>query len=327
MYIRSSPRSQASILITDRVHPLLPEGLENLGYTVHYAPELTLAQIHTLMPELTGIIINSRVKMRRPWIEEGTCLRFIGRLGSGLEIIDRDAAAEHGIEVFSAPEGNANAVAEHALGMLLALAHHLLHADREVRHFHWNREAHRGWELAGKTVGILGMGHTGKAFARKLAGMDVHILAYDKYDSGWQTLFPLIKPVGPERLRDASDVLSIHLPLSEETHHLINRDWLSTSHKGQILINTSRGNHVDTLALLEALQTGQLAGACLDVFENEQPSSMTADERVRYRQLYALPQVVLTPHVAGWTRESLEGIARVLLAKIKDWTQERGPGA
>lgn len=311
--------SKEIVLITDRVHSLLPEGLSKLGYEVRFEPKMALEEIWKQLPELYGIIINSRVSMLQPQVEAGSRLRFIARLGSGMEIIDQAAAASRGIAVFSAPEGNANAVAEHALGMLLALANNLLRCDRQVRTFHWDRELNRGWELKGKTVGILGMGHTGMAFARKLAGMDVQLLAYDKYSSEWERHFPHIKPVGPEVLRRSSDIVSVHLPLSEETYHLIDHEWLQSCKEGLVLINTSRGNHVDTQALMEALQMGRLMGACLDVFEHEQPSRMTAGERSLYATLYAMEQVVLSPHVAGWTVESLEGIARTLLEKISRW--------
>lgn len=313
------------VLITDRAHPLLAEGLSALGFAVDVEPAITLEEVRERVAEYAGIVINTKVKADLDMLERGVKLRFIARLGSGLEIIDLPAAAERGIRVFSAPEGNCNAVAEHALGLLLSLSNKLRLADRQVRELTWDREACRGWELAGRTVGILGMGHTGRAFARKLRGMDVQVLGHDKYATDWVQELPWVQPVDDRELQRSSDILSIHLPLTAETRHYANAAFLSGCRPGVVLINTARGNHIPTADLLAALNSGQVGGACLDVFENERPASWTENERRLYMDLLAHERVVVSPHVAGWTVESLERIASVLLEKIRSWVHGGTP--
>lgn len=307
------------VLITDRVHPLLTGGLAALGYTIYMEPEISMEVLRQRVGEFHGLVINSRIRVDAALLADASRLRFVARLGSGMEIIDLPAAARHGVAVFSAPEGNANAVAEHALGMLLSLANHLNRCDRQVRVRHWDREANRGWELAGKTVGIIGVGHTGSAFAGKLRGMDVRVLGYDKYRDDWSAALPWVERVGLQKLQADAEVISLHLPLTGQTKGLVDRRFLDACRPGMVLINTARGNQVVTADLLDALESGRVAGACLDVFENERPSTWTAGDRELYARLFALEQVVLSPHVAGWTRESLRGIAAVLLQKIRDW--------
>lgn len=307
------------VLITDKVHPLLTGGLAAMGYTVYMSPTISMEELRRRAGEFHGLVINSRIRVDEALLADATRLRFVARLGSGMEIIDLPAAARRGVAVFSAPEGNANAVAEHALGMLLSLANHLHRCDRQVRARHWDREGNRGWELAGKTVGIIGVGHTGSAFARKLQGMDVRVLGHDKYRGDWSQTMPWVERVGLQELRDRSDVISLHLPLTGETRGLVDRNFLEACRPGLVLVNTARGNQVITENLVEALERGKVAGACLDVFGNERPDSWTPEESGLYARLFALEQVVLSPHVAGWTRESLRGIAAVLLDKIRRW--------
>ena len=312
------------VLITDRAHPLLAEGLTALGFAVDVEPNVTLAEVWERVHRYAGIVINTKVKADADMLARGSGLRFIARLGSGLEIIDLPVAAERGIRVFSAPEGNCNAVAEHALGMLLSLSNRLRLADCQVRELAWDRESCRGWELAGRTVGIVGMGHTGRAFARKLRGMDVQVLGHDKYAFDWMEEMPWVKPADAAELQRSADILSIHLPLTPETHHYMHADYFAACRPGVIVINTARGNHIRTADLLQALEQGQVGGVCLDVFENERPASWSADERRIYEALLADDRVVVSPHVAGWTVESLERIASVLLEKITRWAGEGG---
>lgn len=305
------------VLITDDVHESMLPGLEEMGYSVDYYPEITLEEVKKIAGQYQGLVINSKIRVDRRMLEEAPSLRFIGRLGSGLDIIDLPAAEEHGVAVLSVPEGNANAVAEHAVGMLLALANNLIRADREVRRMEWRREANRGFELQGRTIGIVGYGHTGSAFAEKLEGFGVKILAYDKYKSGFAKEHDYVREATWDELIRDSEIISFHVPLTEETRHMVDRDLISALRTGAIIINTSRGKVVDTEALVEGLETGKLRGACLDVFENERPQTFSTDERSIYSRLYAMEQVVLTPHVAGWTVESKEKISRFLLNKIR----------
>ena len=309
------------VLITDGVHMLLQDGLRELGYQVDYDPDISLEAVRDLVDRYEGLIINSKILVDRQLLDAGTKLRFVGRLGSGLEIIDLAYAKAKGVAVLNSPEGNRNAVAEHALGMLLALNNKLLQADREVRAGQWQREKNRGRELMGSTVGLIGFGHTGSSFARKLLGMGVRILAYDKYKTNYTANFPNVEVAGIGRLCREADIISLHLPLTDETRHWVDADFLGRCKEGLLLINTSRGQIVRTRDLITALREGQVGGACLDVFENEKPATFDPEEERLYAELYKLPNTLLTPHVAGWTVESRERLASVLLEKIKDRLQ------
>ena len=307
------------VLITDDCHPELMAGLEQMGYTCAFKPNITAAEAQAEIAEYEGLIINSKIMVDHDFLAGALLLRFVGRLGSGMEVVDKQAAAERGVAIFSSPEGNCNAVAEHATGMLLTLLNNLHTADAEVRHRIWRREANRGVELEGKTVGIIGFGHTGSAFARKLQGWDVRVLAHDKYKTGFAANMPWVQECTPEYIQQESDIISLHLPLHPETRHYANAEFLSACRQGLILINTARGKCVDTNALVVALESGQVSGACLDVFENEKPDTYSIKESELFERLFCFQNVVLSPHIAGWTHESKLKMARVLLAKIVNW--------
>ncbi|MCS6928562.1 MAG: NAD(P)-binding domain-containing protein [Saprospiraceae bacterium] len=305
-------------LITDDCHMVLVEGLETLGFKCDYRPEITPEEVFACIPAYDGLIVSSKIWVNDALLARASRLQFIGRLGSGMEIIDREAAAARGIAVVNSPEGNRNAVAEHALGMLLALLNNLLRADKQVRQGLWQREANRGIELSGKTVGIIGFGHTGSQFARKLAGLEVRVLAYDKYKSNYAADMPWVQETELEVLQKEADIISLHIPLTQETHHLVNTSFFRRCKPGLIIINTSRGACIKTADLVEALEAGQVGGACLDVFENERPETFTPEEVNLYERLYRHERVVLTPHIAGWTHESKQKLAEVLLKRIKE---------
>jgi len=305
------------VLITDGVHPLLQEGLENLGFECDYHPKIALEEVRKRIAPYSGIIINSKITMDRAMFDAAPLLEFVARLGSGMEIVDQVYAAEKGIAVHSAPEGNCNAVGEHALGMLLAHANNLVQSDGEVKQKVWRREANRGFEIMNKTIGIIGFGHTGSSFAAKLSGMGMKILAYDKYKDDYATHLTYVEETGIENIIQNADIISLHLPLNPETKHFVNTEFIEAVARPFILINTSRGNCIDTKALLSGLEKGKITGACLDVFENEKTPTFTAEEHKMYEQLYEYPQVILSPHVAGWTVESKEKLAATLLRKIK----------
>jgi len=308
--------SMKKVLVTDGVDPLLIEGLESLGYVCDYHPKISLAETFERIEPYEGLIVNSKIFVDRIFLDRAVHLKFIGRLGSGMEIIDQVYAAEKGIAVFSAPEGNCNAVGEHALGMLLAMANNMLRADRQVRQFHWDREQNRGFELMGRTVGIIGFGHTGIAFAKKLAGMEMKVLAYDKYKTNYALDFPHVIESEMATIFKEADIISFHLPLTEEVIHLVDEDYIGKCKNGVILINTSRGKVIKTRPLIAGLKSGKIGGACLDVFENEKPATFTKEEKESYEQLYQFEQVILSPHVAGWTTESKRRLAAILLDKI-----------
>jgi D-3-phosphoglycerate dehydrogenase len=304
------------VLITDDCHPSLTEGLERMGYACDFEPDITLAEVRARIGAYHGLIINSKILVDQPLLDAAAQLEFVGRMGSGMEIVDRVYAAKKNVAVLSSPEGNNNAVAEHALGMLLALSNNLLRADRELRRREWRREANRGVELRGRTLGIVGFGYTGSQLARKLAGFEMRVLAHDRYKTGFSKEMPWVEACDIEEIRREADIVSLHLPLTEETRHYVNRDFIAGCKPGFILINTARGQCVDTYALADALEAGQCGGACLDVFENEKPETYSPAEIALYHRLFALDQVILSPHIAGWTVESKKLLAEILVEKI-----------
>ncbi|MEI6410682.1 MAG: NAD(P)-dependent oxidoreductase [Bacteroidota bacterium] len=306
-----------SVLITDDCHPLLMKGLEELGFACTFQPDITPDETLRVIPDFSGLIINSKIIVDRNFLDKAQKLRFVGRLGSGMEIVDRAYTASKGVHVLSSPEGNRNAVAEQALGMLLTLCNHLIRADKEVRQFLWRREANRGWELRGKTIGIIGCGHTGTQFSRKLAGMEMRVLGYDKYVSGYAKGMPWMEETDLTTIQQEADIISLHLPLTTETKHFVDEAFINRCKPGFILINTARGTCIDTAAVIEGLADGRIGGACLDVFENEKTSTYSAAEKAMYGRLYGFENVVLTPHIAGWTHESKQLLAETLLEKIK----------
>lgn len=305
------------VLITDYVHNALISGLESLGFDVEYDQNFKPENLDSKLPELSGIVINSKIKMMRHRIEMAKQLKFIARLGSGLEIIDLKAAKDNNVYVYNSPEGNRNAVAEHALGMLLTLANNIRKGDKEVRSNIWNREQNRGFELEGKTIGIVGMGNTGQSLARKLSGWTLRIVFYDPYVLTIPNDLDYIEQVNLEELQQVADIISLHVQLTPETRYMVDEEFLKACKKDAILINTSRGKVVKTNDLIKSIENGHLKGACLDVFENEKPQTYTSEENSMYKKLFAMDNIVLTPHVAGWTHESLYKIAKVLLKKIK----------
>lgn len=304
------------VLITDAVHELLIDGLTRAGYQCDYLPDISMAQTMDMIPEYEGLIINSKILVKQPLLDKAVRLRFVGRLGSGLEIVDLAYARQKGVRILSSPNGNCDAVAEHALAMLLATAINLRQADSEVRQDVWNRELRRGWELGGKTVGIVGFGHTGSAFARRLSGFNVQILAYDKYKSNYASDMPHVCETSMERIWAEADIVSIHLPLTEETCYLIDDEWLTRLKKSVVFINTSRGQIIRTATLLNHLDNGNIRAACLDVFENEKPHTYTPEEAALFHDLWSRDNVLVTPHIAGWTVESKQRLAQILLDKI-----------
>ena len=307
------------VLVTDAVHEVLPQGLRDLGYAVDYEPDVTLAEVRRRVGDYEGLVINSKILVDRALLDAAPSLRWVGRLGSGLEIVDRAHAKARGVAVISSPEGNAPAVGEHALAMLLCLANRLLLGDRQVRAHAWDREAARGWELKYRTVGIIGYGHTGPAFAKTLRGFGCPVVAYDKYRRDFTGETPWVRAAtSAAEVLERCDVVSLHLPLTDETRGYLGAAELARMRPGAVLINTSRGLAVDLPALVESLESGRLGGACLDVFPNEKTATFSAGERALMDRLAALPHVALSPHVAGWTVESKKQLAVLLLDKITE---------
>lgn len=307
-----------NVLITDNCHPDLIEKLTDRGFKVDYLPHLSLDEIDNIIANYKGIIINTRVRMDQRRIDLGTSLRFIGRMGSGLDIIDLKHASSRNIKVISSPEGNAQAVAEHALSMLLSLLNKLPLGASQIKNLKWNRENARGRELSGLTVGIIGYGHTGSAFAQVLAGFNVRIKVYDKYkEVKPQTIYKAdLVPVSLPDICNTCDIISFNIPLTDETALLIDESFINKVKTGIILINTSRGGIADLNAIQAGLISGKIGGCCLDVFPNEKTETFTLQEKVQMNAFSVHPAVIMTPHVAGWTIESKEKIANVLVEKI-----------
>lgn len=303
-------------MITDPVHPLLIEELEGMDYVVDYQPSASQNSVLEVISEYTGLIINSKINADVQLIDRGVRLKFIGRLGAGLEVIDQPYASSKGIKCFNTPEGNCDAVAEHAMGMLLGLMNHISCADAQVKKGQWLREPNRGVELGGKTVGVIGYGNTGNAFAKRLTGFNVRILAHDKYKSGYGT--GTIEETRLDAICEQADVISLHVQLTPETQYLVNKSFIQRFSKPFYLVNTSRGKVVCTEDVLWGLDEGLILGAALDVLENEKLETFTESEREIFERLAQHDKVLLTPHVAGWTVESKEKIAKTMAYKIKE---------
>jgi|SRR5690606_29444346 D-3-phosphoglycerate dehydrogenase len=307
---------KGKVLIAAPIHEILREGLEQAGYSCVFKEDIQQEQAAVYLRDCSGLITSTRLKVDRALIDASPTLQWIGRMGSGMEIIDVAYATEKGIKCISSPEGNANAVAEHALGMLLSLTKKITQSHQQVSEGLWLREENRGIELEGKTIGIIGYGHTGQAFVRKLKCMDMRVLVYDKY----------VKPAPADGievceevtiLQQEADIVSFHVPLQEDTKHYFDSKWLANINKPLIVINTSRGEVVDIKILYEGLKTGKIFGVCLDVIEGEPLSKMSEIQKnILHKMMEMSDRVVITPHIAGYSKEALYKMSKVLLDRI-----------
>lgn len=302
------------VIITDFLHPCLAQQLEAMQFDVHVQPEITNSELFEVIGDYEGLVLSTKIIVTPKLIDRASKLKFIARAGSGLDTIDVAYAQSKNIHVLSSPEANANAVAEHALGMLLALMNQILKSDNEIRKGIWQREENRGYELDGKTVGIIGFGNNGSAFAKKLGGFDVDILVYDKYKSGFGSGRIIESTL--TQLQENCDVISFHVPYTEETHFYFNQRFIEACKKTVWLINTSRGKIVNTADLIAAIKNEKLKGAALDVFEYENFNQLPPDYKLLLDALRTMQNVILTPHVAGWTHESYFKISKILAEKI-----------
>lgn len=306
-----------NILLLDDNHPILQQGLEQLGFVCHADFTSSKTEVEKKMSDYIGIVIRSRFKIDQTFIDAAPNLKFIARVGAGLESIASDYAQTKGIHLIAAPEGNSNAVGEHTLGMLLTLFNHFNQADRQIRNGKWLREANRGLELNGKTIGIIGYGHMGKAFASKLKGFDVQVICHDLLpDMGDANA----QQVSLSELQAQADVLSIHTDDNPLSKKMVCTEFINTFHKPFYLLNTARGSAVVTDDLVTALQNGKILGAGLDVLEWEQTSFENLFDNTTlppaFEYLIHSEKVLLTPHIAGWTVESKIKLAQVIVDKI-----------
>ena len=309
---------KVKVLFVNVVHPILEKRLVQLGCSCDHDYSSSKKEIESKINNYQGLVIRSRFPIDQQFIDLASNLKFIARSGAGLENINVEYAEKNGVKVFNSPEGNMDAVGEQAIGMLLMLFNQLKKGDKEVRESVWNREGNRGLEISGKTIGIIGYGNMGKAFAKKLSGFDCKVIAHDKYKTGFSDDY--IQEVSLTELQERAEVISIHLPLTTETKYYVGEQFISGCSNPFYLINTARGNHIKTSDLVNGLKNNKVLGACLDVLEYETSSFETINAKELpkdFNYLCASDKVILSPHVAGWTEESYVKLSSFLADKIE----------
>jgi D-3-phosphoglycerate dehydrogenase len=305
------------ILSIHSIHNIFQEKLKKAGFEIDSPIGLSREQVIAQLPNYDGLVVRSALKVDSEVLKAGTKLKFVARLGAGMENIDAIYAQANNINLINAPEGNRGAVGEHAVGMLLNLFNKLNQADAQVRQGIWKREDNRGEEIEGKTIGIIGYGNMGSAFAQKISGFGAKVIAYDKYKTGFGDQY--VEEVDMETLFQLSDVVSLHVPLQHDTHYLADAKFLASFKKPIVLINTARGPVVKTEDLVKALKNNTIGGACLDVLEYEGLSfenMLSNEQNTDFQFLTKCQQVILSPHIAGWTHQSNIKMAEVLAEKI-----------
>ncbi len=302
------------ILIVDKMHPSIVPFLEEQGFIVDHESNITRKEIINRIGDYYGLIVRSKTLIDAEVLKNATNLRFVARAGAGIDQLDLKGLQSKAIKVINAPEGNRDALGEHALGMLLSVANKINHADAMIRQKIWDREGHRGFEIKNKTVALIGYGQMGSAFSEKLSGLGCRVIAYDKYKNDFSS--NLVKAVSMNQIFENADILSFHVPLTEETKNLANESFFSKFRKNIVVINTSRGEVLNLRDLLKMIKIGKVTGAALDVLENEKLGQLTDRQEEDFENLIKSEKVLLTPHVGGWTFESYERINQVLADKI-----------
>ena len=300
------------VLVVDDIHGVFLDKLKNTGVICDYRPEITRFEALQILPDYEVLIIRSKFRIDAEVLHVAQRLKCIGRAGAGMDNIDEPLAVEKGIQLLNAPEGNRDAVAEHLIGMLLAMMNNLIRGNVQIREGQWLREANRGFELAGRTVGLIGYGNNGQAMARKLNGFGVKVIAYDKYKTGFSDIY--VEEVRMEQMVKQVDVLSLHIPLTRETRNMVNEEYLSQFRKPIFFLNGARGEIVDVNAVLKGIEKGRILGASFDVLPIEGFPALTQSDW--YEKLKMNEKVLMSPHVAGWTVESYYKIAAILADKV-----------
>lgn len=297
------------------MHPGIVPGLQELGCQVDYWPDIKRAEIIGAIRDYDGIIIRSKAELDKELLDQAGKLKFIARAGAGIEKIDEEICHIRNIRILNAPEGNRDALGEHAIGMLLAMLNKINSADQQIRNGIWDREGNRGIEIKGKTVGIIGYGNMGSAFAKRLSSFDCRVLAYDKYKKDFSDEY--VKECLMNEIFSNADILSLHIPLTDETLGYYNEKFFSRFKKSIYLVNTARGPVLPIKDLLGLMDKGKIIGAALDVLENEKINHLSDVDKQNFRNLISRKNVIMTPHVGGWTVESYRRINEVLIEKIK----------
>lgn len=307
--------AEKKILIVDSMHESLFALLDEAGWQYDYRPDLTREEIKQSHQGYLGLIIRSKTVIDRDFFGSASTVKFIGRAGAGIDNLDEDYLNEQNIRILAAAEGNRDAVGEFTVGLMLSLLRNIPKADAQVRQAIWDREGNRGEEINGKTISLIGFGNMGRAAAQCLSGFRCKVFAYDKYKSGFGS--PICEEVNMTRVYEETDILSLHIPLTAETRFMVNSDYLNRFRKNIILVNTARGEIVRLKDLAEAVETGKLRGAALDVLENEKISKLSEEQQQSFNYLKTKSNVIFTPHIAGWTYESHVKINVALVNKIK----------